>query len=137
MLEDPKEYLDRRMKQAAESYVDGLQRTGLSDTPIIQRAYFERAINEAHGEYVENAIRVRDEHIAAILKNYKQRDRQFRREGAKRRICMCPPIALAFSLLAWYSFSQQDLAMGIVFVAAALAFLSMLVFGAIFDNLQK
>jgi hypothetical protein len=53
------------------------------------------------------------------------------------RLWLCPLIALCFGALSWYHFSRtHDTGMGVLYALGSLAFLAMLILGAIFDRPQ-
>jgi hypothetical protein len=132
--EDPGHHLDRHLQDAAERYVDGLQRTGLQPNDRLTHAIAERTVREAGEHYVQEATDVRDHNIAMSLREHHERLNAIKREGALLRLKMCPPMALVFTLMAWYSFGHSGgLLMTICYGVGALAFLAMLVLGAIFD----
>lgn len=133
-LPDPKQHLDEHMQRAARKYVDGLRQAGLEPTPTLTRAVAERAGQEAFASYVREAHAIRDQNIALILQDHDRRQQQFRREGARLRLKVCPFLALWFGLLAWFNVTQHHIVLGIICAIGALAFLAMLVFGAIFDR---
>lgn len=133
--EDPQQHLDRHMERAARQYVDGLQRAGIKPTHKLTKAVAERAAREARASYIQDATDVRDHNIAAIVRNHHRRMNQIKRSGALLRLWTCPTIALLFGLLAWYNFTRgDDVTVGIICAVGGLAFLLMLLLGAIFDR---
>lgn len=135
---DPMQHLERHLQRSAEKYLHGLEQAGLQPTPILTRAIAERAYNEAKASYIQEATQTRNHNIAGILEDHHKRMNAIKKESASLRLKMCPPIILVFSALAWYCLSHANgLAMGIVYAAGALAFLAMLVLGAIFDRPRR
>lgn len=59
---------------------------------------------------------------------------EIKRDGARWRVILCPLITIAFSGVAWFNFARSNMVLGIEFVVFALAFVAMLVLGAIFDR---
>ncbi len=132
---DPTSHLERHMEQAAEKYVDGLEKAGLEPNPTLTRAMAERALLDAQVDYIHEATATRDHNIALIVNNHKRRMKQIKREGASLRIKTCPPIILLFGLMAWYSLIHAGgIVTGILFIVGALAFLAMLILGPFFDR---
>lgn len=83
------------------------------------------------------AVKVRDQNIQTILIGHKLRTNEIKRSGHKLRIWTCPFVAAVFVLMAWYSFSHpgiDGMITGVLYSVGALAFLAMLVLGAIFDK---
>ncbi len=132
--EGPHQHLTRHMERAAAQFVDGLQWTGLEPNERLTRAVAERTIREARASYVREATDSRDQHIQEIISDHTRRMNAIKRSGARLRLITCPPIALFFGLLAWYSFSQGGFVLDVCYVVGALAFLAMLFLGAIFDR---
>jgi hypothetical protein len=60
------------------------------------------------------------------MTEFKQRDRQINREGARAALVFCPIAILMFSAVAWFNFHQGDQAMGLLYTVGALIFLAML-----------
>lgn len=127
MLEDPKEYLNRQIDEAARSYVEGLKTRGMQDNPMLRNAYIQRAMKTSETAYIEHAQKVSAEHTAAILAEFKRRDREIRRESAKMSLLICLPSALIFALFAWYSLGQHDYIVSVIFALSSLVFLGMLI----------
>lgn len=133
--EDPRRYMQRHLEQAADRYADGLQRSGLRPNNRLTRAMAERALREAQENYIRDITELRDRRIAAILREHRESLNAIKRKGASLRLKTCPPIALLFGGEAWYNFHQPGgFFMGILFAGFALAFLAMLILGAIFDR---
>ncbi|MGH2507466.1 MAG: hypothetical protein ACRDHZ_08705 [Ktedonobacteraceae bacterium] len=131
------QHIEQYMEQAASDYWHGLQERGLKPNSILLKAAARRALDEAERDYTQHASATRDHNIALILSEHQKRLRQIKRDGAKLRLMMCPPLAAFFGVLAWYSFSHTGglgLAMGIAYSIGALAFLAMLALGAMFDR---
>jgi hypothetical protein len=131
---DPDRHFEEHIQRSAEHYVEGLQQAGLEANPTLTRAMAERARAEAEQSYMQEAQATRDHNISQVMSNYHKRNNQIKRESARLRLWACPPIAILFGLMAWYSFSQYSIFLGILYVVGALAFLAMLILGAIFDR---
>ena len=69
-----------------------------------------------------------------IVEAHDRQMNQIKRESAKWRMIACPLIALFFALIAWHSFSQGRIPNGVWYSVGSLAFVAMLVLGAIFDR---
>jgi len=68
-----------------------------------------------------------------ILQSTQKAHEHHQRGGMEPAFKFCPPITLLFSVLAWYSFCHSDgFIVGICYLVGAIAFLAMLVLGAIF-----
>jgi hypothetical protein len=135
--EDPQRHFEQSMERSAKKYVDGLERAGLEPNAKLTRVMAERALIEAREDYNRRAAETRHHNIGVIVGNHNRRMNEIKRSGHKLRLWTCPPIAALFGFMAWYSFSHPGAAgiiMGVVYVFGALAFLAMLVLGAIFDR---
>jgi len=61
------------------------------------------------------------------MKNYRRRN--------NLRLWICSPIAVFFGLMAWYSFTHSGgLIVATIYIFGSLAFLALLVLGALFDR---
>ena len=135
--EDPQKHFERSIERSAGRYVDGLNRAGLKPNARLTRAMAERAWQEARNDYTKQAKETHESNIRDIMRKHDQNLKQIKREGASLRLKTCPLIAALFGATAWYNFSQHrpdSFAVGILFTIGALAFLAMLVLGAIFDR---
>jgi hypothetical protein len=135
--EDPESHFKRHMEQSANKYMDGLQRAGLKPNAKLTRAMAARAANEAGQSYIRETMETRDANISSILKDHNKRMNMIKRQGAALRLKTCPPIAFVFGVLAWYAFNHPvGFIPGawIIYACMSLAFLVMLVLGAIFDR---
>lgn len=73
--------------------------------------------------------------VNGIIRDSNREQNQIKLRSAKLRLIVCPLISLLFAFLAWYNLSGHgDRGVGIVHAVASLAFLLMLVLGAIFDR---
>ncbi len=134
---DPDRHFEEHIQRSADRYVEGLQQAGLEANPTLTRAMAERARAEAEQSYIQEAQATRDHNVSQVMSSYRQRNNQIKREGARLRLWTCPPIAALFGLMAWYSFSHpgaEGVIMGAIYSVGALAFLGMLILGAIFDR---
>lgn len=125
------------MGQSAKRYVAGLERAGLEPNERLTRAMAERALIEARKDYNRRAAETQRHNIGVIVENHNRRMNEIKRSGHKLRLWTCPPIAALFGFMAWYSFSHPGavgVVMGVVYTLGALAFLGMLILGAIFDR---
>lgn len=127
--EDPEKYRKQHIEQSAKKYMHGLQKAGLKPNPTLTRAVAERAVEEAHTSYVQEAHAIRDHNVKIILKDHKKRVRQIRRSTHKRRLFCCLMIALFFAFLSWYNVSQGGFGEGVIYAIGSLSFLAMVVFG--------
>jgi hypothetical protein len=128
---------EKHLKAADERYAAWLRRGGVEPNDILIRENRDNALNEARESFVQESVEIRDHNIGVILKDHNKRLNTIKCEGAHLRVWTCPPIALFFGLLAWYSFSRtgaEGMMMGVIYGIGALAFLGMLVLGAIFDR---
>ncbi len=133
--EDPRSYTQRYLERSADRYAEGLRRSGLRPNDRLTRAMAERALRETQEHYIRDITELRDRRIAAILREQRESLNAIKRKGASLRLKTCPPIALLFGGEAWYNFHQPGgFFMGVICAACALAFLAMLVLGAIFDR---
>ncbi|MBA2287535.1 MAG: hypothetical protein H0W02_18835 [Ktedonobacteraceae bacterium] len=132
--EDPQAYVDRYMARSAETYVNGLRNAGLQPNATLTRAIAERALQEAGEDSIREVTDIRDSTITAILRDHTQRMNAIKKEGARLRLWMCLPVVLALSAGSWYSFTCTGFIMGMCYAGGALAFLAMLVLGALFDR---
>lgn len=137
--ESAEEHLEKQIKRSAERYVNGLQKTGLKRSEKLERAIAERTLREARESHIREATETRDHNIAAIMRKHHEEMNAIKRSGAKLRWKMCPLIALVFGAAAWYNFGRlgDGFLFGILYTVFALAFVAMLVFGAIFDRPTK
>ena len=134
-LPDPQQHFDRSLKRSDEEYAAWLRRGGVEPNDILMREHRPDAFREARDSFVREATEVRDQNVKVILREHRRRVNKLKRQGAKLRMRVCPPIAALFGLLAWYNFTQAGgFVMGIISTVGALAFLAMLVLGAIFDR---
>lgn len=127
---DPDRHFEKHIKRSADRYVEGLEQAGLEANPTLTRAMAERARAEAEQSYVQEAQAVRDHNISQVMRNYRQRNSQINRQGARLALWSCPPVIALFSLMAWYSFSHpgaEGIIMGAIYSIGALAFLGMLI----------
>lgn len=132
---NPHEHFEEHLSRSARRYVEGIQRAELSSNPTLERAMAEWAVQEATDSYIRETLEIRDHNIGVIMEQHRQRLNAIKRRGAKLRLWTCPPIALCFGFMAWYSFTYGDsLLIGLCYLAASLAFLAMLVVGAIVDR---
>ncbi len=132
--EDPQTHLERHMDRAAETYRDGLQKAGLAPNAILTKAMAERALRQAWESYIQQATDIRDRNIDAILREHTARMNVIKRQGSRLRLMTCPPITLFRGIGSWYSFTHTGVMMGMVYAGGALAYLAMLILGAIFDR---
>lgn len=132
---NPHEHFEEHLTCSAHRYVDGRRQAGLSPNPTLTNAMAERAVQEATDSYVRETLEIRDHNIAVIVQEHRQRLNAIKRRGARQRLWTCPPIALCFGLMAWYSFTAgEGLLIGLCYLAGSLTFLAMLVLGAVFDR---
>lgn len=134
---DVQHHLDASIERAAGRYLEAIQQTGLAPNDTLTRAIAEQTLHDAEASYTQEAAEIRDHNIEVILERHYRGMNAVKREGAKLRLITCPPIALLFGVLAWYSFQQSAPAgvmMGLLLSIGSLAFLLMLVLGAIFDR---
>lgn len=133
--EDPHKHLHRSLERSTDRYVQGLHRSGLKPNARLTRAMAERAVREARESYIREATEIRDHNIGVIHRNHQRRLKRIKQEGASLRLKTCPPIAALFGAVAWYCFLQPSgFLLGLLYTFASLAFLAMLVLGAIFDR---
>jgi hypothetical protein len=133
--EDPRRYIQRHVEQAAGRYTEGLRRSGLQPSARLARAMAERAVLKAKESYIRDITEMHDRRIAAILREHKKRINAIKRKGATLRLMLCLPVAVVLGGFAWYTFYQPNgFFSGIIYAGLALAFLSMLVLGAILDR---
>lgn len=126
---------EQYVHQAVEYYLAGLRRAEVQPNETLVKAIAERALQGAISKHMEEARQIRDHNIAVIVQDHKRRLCEIKHSGARLRLWMCPAIATWFTLLAWYSVGYQHAWIaGIVFSVGALAFLAMLVYGALFDR---
>jgi hypothetical protein len=131
---DPEQYLEGHIERSVAKYARGLRQAGLEPNHTLTKALAERACEEAKENYTREAKKVLDHNIGLVIKDHRRRMNKIKRQGATLRLWLCPLLAACGGLMAWYSFSQGDFTQGIVYAAGGLAFLAMLVFGAIFDR---
>ncbi len=131
---NPHEHFEEHLSRSARRYAEGLIRAGIEPHPILTRAMAERAVQEAQESYIRETLEIRDHHIGVILEEHRQRLNAIKRRGAKLRLLTCPPVALCFGAMAWYSYAHHHFDLVALYTFAALAFLAMLVLGAIFDR---
>jgi Flp pilus assembly protein TadB len=132
---DPEEHLTQYMERAAERYMDGLSRAGLKPNDRLTRAMARRALHSAQEDYMRQARETRDHNINAILREHHREMNEIKRRGHQQRLWMCPLIAGIFAGVAYYNLVHtHDLLMAAICAAFALAFLLMLILGAIFDR---
>lgn len=72
--------------------------------------------------------------VNGIIRDSNREMNQIKRSGAKLRLWTIPPISVLLALLAWYNWTHGTVSIGIVNAAGSLAFLAMLVLGAIIDR---
>ena len=125
--EDPDRHLGKHIERAAGRYIDGLNRAGLRPNKILTRAMSARAANEARADYEEQSFHTFQNNVHTIFDDYRQRDRQIRREGARMAWMMCPFAFLLLGSVSWLNFHQGDASIGLLCAVGALAFLVMLV----------
>jgi hypothetical protein len=131
---DPDEHFEQHIDRAARRYVDGLSRAGLQPNDRLTRAMAERAWQEAREDYTRQARETFDHNINAILREHHRQMNEIKRSGHRQRLWMCPLIAGIFAGTAYYNVHTHDLLMAAICAAGALAFLLMLILGAIFDR---
>ena len=125
---------DDYIRKSAEEYVGGLEEMGMEPSPQLTRAYAKRA----YKSYRQQLDAEHAGNVSSIMKTYTRRMNEIKRSGARLRLWTCPPIAAWFAFLSWFSFSQHQgwtsIIMGVAYAVGALAFLAMLIGGAIFDR---
>lgn len=122
---DPQQHFETHLARSAEKYVAGLQKAGLKPSDRLARAVGRRAYREARDSLIQEATEVRDHNLKVIIREQAREMREIKRSSRRLRTRVCLPIALAFGLLAWYSFSHTNVVMGICSVVGFLAFLAM------------
>lgn len=131
---DPETHLNHHFQQAAKKYGQWMAEEDIQPTPALLQAVGEREFERAKSSYMAQTEEIHLANIAQIRKLHDQRLNQIKREGAALRLKTCPPIAAFFGLTAWYCFTHANLIGGGIMVTGALAFLAMLLFGALFDR---
>lgn len=135
--EDPQQHLHRHMDRAAERYADGLKRTGLQHNEKLAKAVANRVYEEARADYEGQSTETFLHNMQVLDEQHRQEENKIKRETASRRLKTCPPIAAVFAVMAWYSWSHpgpDHVIIAMIYAIGALAFLTMLVLGAIFDR---
>lgn len=132
-------HLEKHIERLAKKYADGIQKVGLKRSKTLEKAISERTLREAKESYIQEVTETRDRNIAAILSNHHEEMNDIKKRGLRLRLKTCSPIALVFGLVAGYNFGRPSdgWQFGILYSIFALAFLAMLVFGAIFDRPTK
>ena len=88
-------------------------------------------------EQLRKVRKLRNQNVTRILNEHRLRMNDIKRRGHHLRLWLCPLIALCFGALSWYHFSRtHDTGMGVLYALGSLAFLAMLILGAIFDRPQ-
>jgi exonuclease VII large subunit len=124
--ENSDQHLNRRMKEAAKRYM-AAQKAGFQSSKRLEKALAERTLQTAREDWQDHAYGTFQHNVQHIQQAHKQRMKQLDREGALLAGKTCPPIMMALGFLAWWGFSQGNLLMGLLYLAGALAFLSMLI----------
>lgn len=136
--EDPEKHLQRHMGQAADRYVSGLQRAGLKPNQKLTKAVAERAYEQARESYTREAEETLENNVQVILQEHRRNMNEIKRGGAKLRLWTCPPAALMLGGVAWYNYTfhpgPEGMLVAAMYACGALAFLGMLIGGAIFDR---
>ena len=138
--QNPDQYMRTALQRAAEREAKNLEQAAIAPNETLTEALTERALEEAYDSYVRDALEVRDHNIGVILQDHHRRMNAVKREGATMRWWMCPLLSLVFAILAWYSFAQatsSSVVLGWLYSVGSLAFLAMLVLGAVFDRLRQ
>jgi Flp pilus assembly protein TadB len=125
-MQDPEEHLRHSIQRAADRYYEGLQKTHLPPNEKLARAIVERAVREASEDYQQQISEELEERTRHTLDMYHQRDQARKHAGARAAVIICPPIALAFGIIAWINLNANDAAMGLVYSIGSLMFLAML-----------
>lgn len=134
-LERRRQADEQYVNRAVEYYLAGLRRAEVQPNETLVKAIAKKALQEAISQHMEEARQIRDHNIAVIVRDHKRRLREIKRSEARLRLWMCPLIAAWFAGLAWYSVCYQHAWIaGMVFSIGALAFLAMLLLGAMFDR---
>ncbi len=131
---DSKQHFKGHIERAAQRYVDGVELAGIEASPTLTRAMAERAVREAVDSYEQETRETLDHNIGVILKDHNERMNEIKRCGHRMRLWTCPPIAALLGLVSWYHFASGSVMMGVLFVVGSLAFLAMMILGAIFDR---
>jgi len=127
-------HFEQHLQREATAFVDGMKEAGLEPSEALVKAVAMRVVDAALKSYVEEATLVLVSHtesIQAVHRNYMKRIKQ---DAARRRFWLCSPVALIFSVLAWLNFAYASAVVGSIFAVGALAFLAMLILGAILDR---
>lgn len=135
--EKAQSHFEKHIKQSDEQYAAWLRRGGVEPTDILMRENRGSALNEARESYIKAITEIRDHTIKVIVRDNNKRIRAIKREGAHLCLKICPPIALVFGLMAWYSFAQGRFFMGMVSITGSLAFLALLVLRVLFDRPRR
>jgi len=133
-LPDPDHYLDQHMQQAAKEHAKWISMLGLKPTTTLLRAISDREFERARDAYILEARLIHQQNIDQINKEHRRQLRQLKWRGIRLRWKVCPPITLLFAVISWYSFNHSNPEEGFIYAGTALAFLAMLVLGAIFDR---
>lgn len=134
---DPQKYLEKHIGQAADRYVQAVEQGGLQPSKTLERAIAQRAFEEGEAHYKQDCEGILIHNVSLVERRYRKRENELKRQGAKMRLWTCPPVTLILGLFAWACFSQSDWLMTGIYAAGSLAFLGMLVGGAIFDRPEK
>ena len=135
--EDPHTHMSRHIDRAARKYARGLAEAGLEPNEKLTRAMAERAIREAEGRYLQEIGSTSRHNLAVIQDDHRKRMNKIKRDGARLRVWSCSLMVLFFELFAWYSFTHSGttgVIMGCIYCVGGIAFLLMLILGAIFDR---
>jgi hypothetical protein len=135
-----RQFVREQMEQEADRYMDGLQKAGLPPNARLTRAMAERASNKAEERYREHVSETFYQNTQHIMRTHKREMNQIKREGTRFGLKVILPIALFLGGLAWYSYGHPGWFIPgawICYAAFALALLSILALGAIFNRPER
>ena len=136
--EDPQQHLEQHMERAAERYVQGLQHAGLTANETLNQAVAERAYEKAKENYEQHAIETLTQNTTYIIQEHNNTINNIKRKGTQQALIICPPIAIVYGILAWYSLSHSgNLFLSLIYLFAAFAFIGILMVKIFFDKPQK
>lgn len=125
------------IEDAARRYVIGMHQAGLQPNPRLERAIAERIGREAATRYIEDMTAILHHNLGYLTHTHQRRLNEIKRSGARLRWRLCPPFVAVFAFLAWLNFTRGHIELVMLFAVAALAWLAILVGGAIFDRPVK
>ncbi len=133
LTESEKQEIQQQVQQGVACYKELIRQNGLEpDDKLVTIMTLElstRMVQEYEAKK-DLAVKIK------MMQQHQQREgmNEITESGGRMRLIICPLLAAFCVLMAWLNFSHANLPMGLIFSVGALAFLLMLVLGAIFDR---